>query len=196
MITITLKQIRKHGPCRPGWEKLLKFQGKTKAEDEPFPFSLLLKSNGLDDALWALRCLDDPRPAQLLAIAFAQEALDLMKDQRSQHAVKIAHLYLYGEATREELTEARITAYTAYAAAAAATDAAYAAYAAADVAYAARISAAYAATDAADAAAYAAYDAASRAADTAEAAARAYVAGYKMQQKQAEWVRVIMDNWE
>lgn len=31
MITITLNQIRKHGPCEDGWRKLLKHLGKTRA---------------------------------------------------------------------------------------------------------------------------------------------------------------------
>ncbi len=56
-IMITLNQIREHRPCEPGWEKLLKSKGKTQADDEPFPLTDVLDSNGVSDALWCLRCL-------------------------------------------------------------------------------------------------------------------------------------------
>jgi hypothetical protein len=97
MITITLSQIREHGPCEEGWRNLLKHLGKTKADNEVFPFRTIVESNGLDDAIWALRCLDDQTPARLFAVACAQEVLHLMEDQRSIDAVKMAHLRAYGE---------------------------------------------------------------------------------------------------
>jgi hypothetical protein len=175
MIKITLNQIRKHEPCSSGWERLLKFQGKTKADDEEFPFSSLLDSNGLDDALWALCCLDDPKPAQLLAVAFAQEVLDLMEDQRSNNAVKVAHLYLHGEATRKELEEAK---WAALAVAGAPWDAARAA--------AAQISAGLITRTTALAATWAAARTTVCAVDAAD----------RMKEKQSEWIRAIMDNWE
>ena len=56
MITTTLNRIRKHHPCEEGWKKLLTHLGKTKADDEPLPFAIILASNGLDDALWCCRC--------------------------------------------------------------------------------------------------------------------------------------------
>jgi hypothetical protein len=46
MITTTLNAIRKHHPCKEGWEKLLKHLGKTKADDEPLAFVAILDSNG------------------------------------------------------------------------------------------------------------------------------------------------------
>lgn len=54
----TLNKIRAKGPCADGWEKLLKNLGKTKADDEPLGIMLILKSNGLDDALWCLRAVE------------------------------------------------------------------------------------------------------------------------------------------
>ena len=54
-ITTTLDRIREHSPCAAGWSKLLKHLGKTQADDEPLPFSVILDSNGLDDALWCCR---------------------------------------------------------------------------------------------------------------------------------------------
>ena len=55
MITTTLNEIRRFGPCKPGWEKLLNHLGKTKADNEPLPLLTVLDSNGLDDAIWCLR---------------------------------------------------------------------------------------------------------------------------------------------
>jgi hypothetical protein len=191
MITITLEQIRKHNSCQEGWEQLLKFQGKTKADNEPFPFSSLLESNGLNDALWALRCLDDPKLAQLLAIAFAQEVLGFMESQRSRNAIRIAHLYLHGEVREAEVEEAYSQAFSA-ARAASTTYAAHASHAAYAATRAARADRAYVAGctayETADATAYAAaYTATYAAADAAKA---------RMQEKQIEWIKIIMDNWE
>ncbi len=53
--TTTLNEIRAHGPCKAGWEKLLAHLGKTKADDEPLAILSILESNGFDDALWCLR---------------------------------------------------------------------------------------------------------------------------------------------
>ena len=48
MITITLNKIRAHSPCATGWQKLLGSKGKTSADDEEFPLTDVLDSNGLD----------------------------------------------------------------------------------------------------------------------------------------------------
>ena len=64
MLTTTLNAILAVGPCgqRPkedgtltGWLKLLAHLGKTKADDDPLPFSRIVESNGLEDALWCCR---------------------------------------------------------------------------------------------------------------------------------------------
>ena len=47
MICTSLKKIRKRAPCKDGWEKLLAHLGKTKADDEPLPFFVIVESNGL-----------------------------------------------------------------------------------------------------------------------------------------------------
>lgn len=41
-ITTTLNRIRAHGPCLSGWEKLLAHLGKTKADDKPLPYAIML----------------------------------------------------------------------------------------------------------------------------------------------------------
>ena len=42
MLTTTLNRIREHEPCTDGWEKLLKHLGKTQADDEDLPYSVIV----------------------------------------------------------------------------------------------------------------------------------------------------------
>jgi hypothetical protein len=173
-ITITLNKIREHSPCASGWEKLLASKGKTKADDEEFPLLDVLESNGLDDALWCLRCLPEHQNLwRKYAVWCANQVRHLMKDERSTNAIEVAWKHANGEATDEELAAAWDAARDA--AGAAAGDAAGAAARAAsraasraaarDAARAASRAAAWdAARDAAGAAAWAAAGAAARAA--------------------------------
>ena len=154
MLYTSLNKIRAQGPCGienesppTGFRKLMAHLGKTKPDDEPVSFAEILASNGLADALWCLCSVDEPGFCRLLAVKFAREVQHLMRDPISPAALDVAERYARGEASAEELAQARATAY-----ADAADAAAYAAaaYAAADAsAYAA---AAYAATYAAYAA--------------------------------------------
>lgn len=57
MITTTLSAIKAHCPCVSGWRTLLTRLGKTGADDSPLRFSTIVETNGLGDALWALRTL-------------------------------------------------------------------------------------------------------------------------------------------
>jgi hypothetical protein len=68
MITTTLADIKRHEPCADGWTKLLTHLGKTKADREPLPLTVILTSNGLENALWALRATPD---GKRIAVAFA-----------------------------------------------------------------------------------------------------------------------------
>jgi hypothetical protein len=164
MITTTLNRIKKHDPCIDGWTNLLKHLGKTKADDEPLPFTEILKSNGLADTLWCCRVEPDhDRLWRLYAVWCARQAQHLMPDQRSITALDVAEQYANGKATVDKLKTASADAYAANANAAAYDSAAdsAAAYASAASAAASAASAAYAAAYAAAAAAASAvYDAA------------------------------------
>ncbi len=178
----TLNEIRKHDPCKPGWIKLLAHLGKTQADDEPLPILTILESNGLDDALWALRAVEGhDREIRLYTVWCARQVQHLMKDKRSLDALDVAERFANGTAYEWELTAAREAAGAAAWAAArdAAGDAAgAAAEAAAEAAAgaAARSAAWYAAGAAARSAAWYAVGAAAGAAawyaarDAAEAA--------------------------
>jgi hypothetical protein len=178
MICTTLKAIKEHSPCSGGLKKLLKHLGKTKCDEEPLPLVEILKSNGLDDAIWCLRSVDH-KSVRLYAVACAREVQHLMTDERSLKALDVAEAYANGQATEEEMEQAKDAAYAAYAAYAAAK----AAYYAAKAAY----YAAYDAKAAADAAYYAAYYAAYDAKAAADAAYyAAYYAAYDARERQAE----------
>ena len=180
MTYTTLNAIRQHSPCEDGWQKLLKYLGKTKADDEPLSLITILDSRGLGDALWCLRALPSElqNKITLLGCLYAERVLPIWEkyypeDKRPHIAIETARKYTRGEATLTELEAAKDAAKDA------ASAAAWAAAAAADAAWAARYGAwgdaASAARDAAwaatwDATLAATWDATLAAADAAAAA--------------------------
>lgn len=121
MIYTTLDKIRRHTPCVEKWTKLLGYLSKTKADDEPLGLDVILKANGLADALWCLQSVpEESKRWQLLSVAFARTVQHHMTDRRSLDALDVAERHAHGRATDGELA-------TAYDAACAATwDAAWA----------------------------------------------------------------------
>ena len=199
----TLNKIKAFEPCVDGWKKLLTYLKKTKGDDEELPLLTILESNGLNDALWALRTVDGfDKEIRLMACDFAESVVHLTNDERSVTAIKVSRNYANGIATIEELnaaegvakavakavawavawaarvSAARVSAARAAEAAAAAamTDAASARVSAARAAEAAEAAAAAAMTDAAAAAAAMTDAASARAAEAAEAAEAAAAA--------------------
>ena len=127
MITTTLNRIREHSPCHEGWTKLLKHLGKTQADDEPLPYAVIARSNGIDDALWCCRAEPDQwKIWRLFAVWCARQVEYMMEDERSKNALNVAERHANGEATDDELTAAWAAARAAAldAARAAARDAA------------------------------------------------------------------------
>ena len=129
----TLNAIRVHYPCADGWQKLLRYLGKTAADDEPLGIATILDSNGLDDALWCLRAVTGhDREIRLYAVWCARQVQHLMTDPRSVAALDVVERYARGEATDAEWDASRDAAGAARDAARdAAWDAAWAAAAAA-----------------------------------------------------------------
>ena len=103
----TLNKIREHKPCTSGWEKLLSYLGKTKADDEPLAITTILDSNGLDDALWCLRAVEGyDREIRLYAVWCARQVQHLLTDQRSLDALDVAERYANGQDTEKEMDAA------------------------------------------------------------------------------------------
>jgi hypothetical protein len=124
---------------------LLRGLDKTQPDDEPLWIDTILDHNGLEDALWCLRAVENcDREISLYAVWCARRVQHLMVDARSVAALDVAERHARGEASDEDLAsvEARATAAVASMA-----------WAAAPVSYAARA----AASASASAAAWAAY---------------------------------------
>lgn len=119
-MTTTLNKLRAHGPCASGWKKLLAHLGKTQADDEPLKLSTILEANGIRDAVWALRSLNDvDKELRLFACDCAESVLHLFegvypKDNRPRNAIETARKYAQETATKEELDAANAAAYYAY----------------------------------------------------------------------------------
>jgi len=150
MLTTTLSEIRKHGPCEDGFAKIRTHLGVSAADakthDVPFPVALLLETNGLNDTLWVF----DRVAPQPMKDAFLIRRLDTgdysaLKSLRINPVdagwwrdceaaiVRVADLLrmrIDGEDVAKEMSAAAYAAYAARTAAYAAADADYAARAA------------------------------------------------------------------
>jgi len=141
---VTLEQLRTAGPCKEGYNRgirLLQGEPFTKEDRQrttylecdhalPIPLEEIAERLGLQEALWATRCLEGhDRDLRLYAVWAVREIQHLLKDPRSWKVLDVAEAFANGEATAEELEEARADAYAAYRAYAAAYDAYYAAIA-------------------------------------------------------------------
>ena len=114
MLTTTLKKIKKHNPCGIkkeddyGYKKLLTYLGKTKADDKPLPYAIILKSNGIDDALWCCRCEPQyEKHWRTFALWCARQVQHLMIDQRSIDCLDTYERYVRGKATIQQVAAAR-----------------------------------------------------------------------------------------
>lgn len=122
---VTLADLRREGACFSGYNKVVRaIQGREFTDDDgeresyirfrhdaPIALTAILKSNGLDDALWALRCVRGvDRDARLFAVWCARQVEHLMTDQRSKDALDVAERFANGEATGGELAAARAAA--------------------------------------------------------------------------------------
>jgi len=131
--SVTLSGLRKSGACINGYNKVVRaLQGKPFSDEdsdrdsyirfahkEPVPLPSILESNGLDDALWALRCVPDvDRDARLFAVWCARQVQHLMTDQRSINALDAAERFANGMASENERADARDAAWAAARAAA------------------------------------------------------------------------------
>jgi len=154
----TFQTIKDHRPCNEGWKKLIKFH-QPKSLKQEVSFAEILRSNGIEDAVWALRVIEDKKKVMRFSADVAESVLHIFEEhypdnKAPRECIDAIRGYVAGTVTAVELEKKR--------------------YAAAD----ADDAAAYAAADAADAAyaAYAAYAAAAAAADADAAADAAYAA--------------------
>jgi hypothetical protein len=104
----TLYRIRQKTPCAEGWEKLLLNLGKTKPDDEELPLVTILGSNGIEDAIWCLRAVDNSdRDARHFAVWCARRWEKRLTSQDSINALEVAAKYADGLVPNLALMEAR-----------------------------------------------------------------------------------------
>jgi len=147
-LTTTFKHLRDVGACKSRY-KLLRAALKGVKDTEPINLLTILNTNGLSDALWALRATDEncDKIARLMAADFAEEVLPIWHkysdSKRPELAIKAARDFANGHISLQEMAAAGDAAWTAGAAACdawaawAACDAASAAWAAGEAAWAA-----------------------------------------------------------
>lgn len=111
-ICVTLNAINVGQMPAGGGARLLAYLGKTAPDDEPLPLVTILDSNGLEDAMWALRTVtgEDAR-IRRYAVWCARQVQHLMADSRSVNVLDVAERYADGMATDNELQAASIAAW-------------------------------------------------------------------------------------
>ena len=148
MLTLTFRAAREAPACRSRYKRFARFKGGVNkwGMDKPFPLLEVLEHNGLDDALWALRCCspeaERDRVSRLFACDCAEAVLPIFEshfpnDNRPRETIKTVRKVANEESDKEELAAARDAAWAAWAAAWAAGAAAGAAWDARDAAWAA-----------------------------------------------------------
>ncbi len=142
MLYTTLKLCKENYACASGFKTLKKSLPDSKDTDL-IPLTHIVESNGLNDAIWALRATILPCREFIteFAVWCAEQVLYIFEkrypeDKRVRECIEGVRKYQKGEIQKDELKALRSAAYTAYSAAGAA-DAAYTATysAAADAAY-------------------------------------------------------------
>lgn len=107
MYYTTLNKIRVHNLYCNGWNKLLQHLDKTGPDDEPLSLLTILESNGIEDAVWALRAVDDPaceRDARIFAVRCVRQVQHLIRDERAFAALHVAERHAVGMATDAQLS--------------------------------------------------------------------------------------------
>jgi hypothetical protein len=111
-MTTTLNKIKVHSPCGDGWAKLLLFLNKTEADDEPLSIATIIQSNGIRDAVWALRAVEGKdKEIRLFAADCAESVLHIYEnrypnDDRPRKAIQAARDYANGVIGKDELSAA------------------------------------------------------------------------------------------
>jgi len=109
----TLQEIKDKYPCSLGWITLLKYLNKTRADKKPLSFKTILKSNGIEDAVWCL-CVLDYKDVCLFTADVAELVLPIFENYSSDTAPRncIAAIRDY-HANKISLTQLRLDAYDA-----------------------------------------------------------------------------------
>ena len=114
VLRTTLRLLKKHNACVEGYKKLRRSLPKGWDPDAPIDLMTILKSNGVADALLALRAVVPEeetardRIARLMAADFAEHVLPIYEraypgDERPRNAIAATRAFARGKITAEEL---------------------------------------------------------------------------------------------
>jgi hypothetical protein len=121
-LTTTLAALREKCACVSRYNKLACHVGAIEFNEsmeewvevdhqEAIPLQVIVENNGLDDALWALRAIEQTpdlvRAERLFAVWCARRVQHLMRDERSVAMLDVAERHANGLATDDELAAAR-----------------------------------------------------------------------------------------
>jgi len=117
--TVTLKQLREHMACVEGYNKVVYMLKGVDYEyrdtymrfkhEEPISLVDIANNNGIEDAIWCLRCNDAEwkRDSRLFAVWCARQVEHLMTDERSKNALNVSEQHANGLASDGEFAAAR-----------------------------------------------------------------------------------------
>lgn len=95
-MTLTLQIIRDHSPCTDGWKTLTKAIGSDLTTE--LSIGDVLISNGLNDALWCLQCLE-PRVRVAAIMPAVKRASVYTTDHRVHDCISAIEKWLAGDET-------------------------------------------------------------------------------------------------
>ena len=108
----TFALCKKHGACAPGFNKLARKLGGVRVYGKhmPIPLARIIETNGVVNAIWALRAVPaeqsaaSARIASLFACDCAERVLHLFEakhpgDDRLRRAIEVARRFANGNAT-------------------------------------------------------------------------------------------------
>jgi hypothetical protein len=111
-ITTTLRRLHDAGACTERYRVLLAALGTDYPQDQSIDLLTILETNGLDDALWAMRATAEncDKVARLMAADFAEQVLPIWQkysqEKRPEMAIKAARDFANGNIKRHELAAA------------------------------------------------------------------------------------------
>lgn len=120
----TFEKIKEHLPCEDGWRKLLGYYNPTSLK-EKITIEEIIKSNGIKDAVWALRCIENKEQSKKVYFFCADVAESVLhifenkyeNDNRPRKVIEAIRLFIDDEISISELKTAADAAATAAAAA-------------------------------------------------------------------------------
>ena len=124
MLTLTFAEAKKQRACIDAYKKFAKFKGGVLhwGKHKPFPLLEVLESNGLFNALCALRYCQPEAERDRIARLFACDCVESVlpnfercypNDKRPRQTIEVVRRFANGSATLEELESARSAARSA-----------------------------------------------------------------------------------